>query len=261
MKTFWIILLLLLPLSMIAAEDEGDEKILETIKKIQEEAEEEEEDSDWDDEEDGDDGFCGCLLDACFEIGGELFLEYAIHLLFAPYPYAPSVGYIFSTLDYHDFSNRKVVSLNLASDLSTHFDGTYGNTNRLTAQLTGFQLNVFNQTIFASSVSLETVSINAGLSLLIGSFDLSGFAGAYIVATTGTGYVSAGISSRIFFPARLYLDLYGLYAFVSENTGILHLVGSLNFAIWRFSIGAGYNYNNFLGDAYAGPCLKISFWL
>ena len=73
MKTFWIILLLLLPLSMIAAEDEGD------------------------------DGFCGCLLDACFQIGGELFLEYAIHLRFAPYPYAPSVGYIFSTLDYHDF--------------------------------------------------------------------------------------------------------------------------------------------------------------
>jgi hypothetical protein len=248
---------------MIAADDdeaEGDEKILETIKKIQEEAEEEEEDSGWDDKEDGDNGFCGCLMEACFEIGVELFWEYAIHLRFAPYPYAPSVGYNFSALDYHDFSNQKVACFNLASDLSTHFDGTYGNTNRLTAQLTGAQLNVFNQTIFASSVSLETVSINAGLSLLIGDFDLSGFAGAYIVATTGTGYVSAGISSRIFFPARLYLDLYGLYAFVSEDRGILHLIGSLNFAIWRFSVGAGYNYNNYLGDVYAGPCLKISFW-
>ena len=261
MKALWIILLLLLPLSMIAAEDEGDEKILETIKKIQEEAEEEEEeDSDWDDDDEGD-GLCGCLLDACFEIGGELFWEYAIHIRFAPYPYAPAVGYNFSSLDYHDFGNRKFASFNLASDLSTHFDGTYGNTNRLTAQLTGAQLNVFNQTIFASSISLSTVSINAGLSLLIGDFDLSGFAGAYLVTTTGTGYVSAGISSRIFFPGRLYLDLYSLYAFVSKDTGILHLIGSLNFAIWRFSIGAGYNYSNFVGDVYGGPCLKISFWL
>jgi hypothetical protein len=195
MKAFWIILLLLVPLPMIAADDEeaeGDEKILETIKKIQEEEEEEEEDADWDDEEDGDNGFCGCLLDACFEIGGELFLEYAIHIRFAPYPYAPSVGYNFSALDYHD---------------------------------------------------------------------LSGFAGAYIVTTTGNCFLSVGISSRIFFPGRLYLDLYGLYAFVSENAGILHLIGSLNFAIWRFAIGAGYNYNNYLGDVYADPCLKISFWL
>ena len=42
MKALWIVLLLLLPLSMIAADDEeseGDEKILKTIKKIQEEAE------------------------------------------------------------------------------------------------------------------------------------------------------------------------------------------------------------------------------
>lgn len=269
MKTLWIILLLLLPLSMIAADDgepEGDEKILETIKKIQEEAEEEE-DSDWD-EEDEDDGLCGCLLEGCFELMdsefGELLWEYMLYIRFSPYPYAPSVDYNFSAVDYLESGSRKVTSLQVSSDLSTHFDRTYGNTNRLTAQLSALQLNVFNQTIFASSEVLPVVSVNAGLSLLIGSFDLSGFAGTYLFTRTGDVMASAGLSSRIFFPGGLYLDVYSLYAFVSSSSGILHLITSLNLAVWRFSVGVGYNYNNFGGGddyIYDGPCMKISFWL
>jgi hypothetical protein len=266
MKVLWIIFLLLLPLSMVAAEDdeaEGDEKILETIKKIQEEAEDEE-DSGWDDDDDGCSG-CSLILDGCGDgcgdSGGGLFWDYMIYINFAPYPYAPSVDYYFSEVDYRQFGERKLTSIQVSADLSTHFDGTYGNTNRLTTQLSAVQINVFNQTIFARSVSLSTLSVNAGLSLLVGNFDLSGFAGAYVVTTTGTFLVSGGISSRIFLPGRLYLDLYSLYAYVSENAGILHLIGSLNFAVWRFTIGAGYNFNLFVDDIYAGPCLKISFWL
>jgi len=272
MKALCIILLLLLPLSMIAAEDEeseGDEKILETIKKIQEEAEEEEEDSDWDDDEE-DDGLCGCLLEGCFELldseFGELFWEYMIYISFAPYPYAPSADFNFSSVDYGESASRKIASIQASADLSTHFDRTYGNTNRLTAQLSSLQLNVFNQTIFASSESLSTFSVNAGLSLLIGSFDLSCYGGTYLFAPTGDIMASAGLSSRIFFPGRLYLDVYSLYAFLSSSSGILHLITSLNFAVWRFSVGVGYNYNNFGGGGdddyiYAGPCVKISFWL
>jgi hypothetical protein len=265
MKALWIILLLLLPLSMIAAEDgedEGDEKILETIKKIQEEAEDKDSDQDDDDE----DGCSGCSLflegcgDGCDGLGGELFWDYMSYLSFAPYPYAPSVDYYFSTVDYRQFAERKLTSIQASVDLSTHLDGTYGNINRLTAQLSAVQLNVFNQTIFASTVSLSTLSANAGLSLFIGNFDLTGFVGTYVVTTTGTFLLSGGISTRIFFPGRLYLDLYSLYAFLSENAGILHLIGSLNFAIWRFSVGAGYNFSLFVDEIFAGPCVKISFW-
>jgi len=260
--------LLLLPLSMIAADDgepEGDEKILETIKKIQEEAEEEE-DSDWDDDEE-DSELCGCLLEGCFELMdsefGELFWQYMIYISFAPYPYAPTVDYNFSAVDYRESGSRKFTSIQASTDLSAHFDRTYGNTNRLTAQLSSLQLNVFNQTIFASSESLSTFSVNAGLSLLIGSFDLSCYGGTYLFAPTGDFMASAGLSSRIFFPGGLYLDVYSLYAFVSSSSGILHLITSLNLAVWRFSVGVGYNYNNFGGDdhIYDGPCLKISFWL
>jgi len=62
-------------------------------------------------------------------------------------------------------------------------------------------------------------------------------------------------------PGRLYLDLYSLYAFLNDTIRFVHLAASLNYTLWRFSIGGGYNYNNIVGFVYAGPCLKISFWL
>jgi hypothetical protein len=269
MKFLWIFLLLLLPLCMITAQDqdsEGDDKILETIKKIQEEAEKEAEEEDYDSEDD-EDGCFGCqlLAEGCSSVLdsvlGELLWQYFVSLRFAPYPYAAEAKHPFSSFEYQDFDNQKVTSIQVGADLSTHFDGTYGNSNRLTAQLSALQLNLFNQTIFSSSVSLSALSVNAGLSLLIGGFDLSAFAGTYLVTTTGTFMPSVGLSSRVFLGGGLYLDLYNLYAFLNGRAQFLHLITSLNFAIWRFSIGVGYNYNLIVGDIYSGPCVKISFWL
>jgi hypothetical protein len=39
------------------------------------------------------------------------------------------------------------------------------------------------------------------------------------------------------------------------------VITSLNFPIWRFSVGLGYSYNLIVGDVYSGPCLKVNFWL
>ena len=182
-------------------------------------------------------------------------------LRFAPYPYADAAGYRFSSFEYRDHKNRKVTSVYVSADLSNHLDGTYGNTNLLNAQLSALHLNVFNQTIFASSESLSALSVNAGLSLFIGNFDLNGFAGTYLLTTTGTFMFCTGLSSRIFLPGNLFLDVYNLNAFLNGTVQFLHLLASLNFSVWRFSIGVGYNYNSIVGDVYQGPCLKISFWL
>jgi hypothetical protein len=271
MKTIAIILLLTLavtPLFGDEEESEGDEKIKDTIKKIEEAEKEKEQDSGgWDDDGEEEDG----CSDACFELGcqffgefcldifGEIFWQYAAGIRFAPYPYAEAVDFDFTILAYPGSMYQKIASLQTGADFSMHFDGTYGNTNRLTAQLTGLQLNIFNQTIFSTSESLSFVSCNGGLSLLIGGFDLSGFAGVYIVTTTGDAVFSLGLSSRVFFPRKLYLDVYGLYAFLGE--GILHVITTLNLAIWRFSVGLGYNVNFIVGDVYSGPCLKVNFWL
>lgn len=260
MKAIALIVLLtlaLFPLFADEEESEGDKKIKDTIRKIEEAERERDSGRCKDDEDDADDG----CFDACFDFLDFFlaFLEYASLVRFAPYPYADAVDFDFSTLDYDDLEDYKIAYLQVGTDLSTHFDDTYGNTNRLTAQLSALQLNIFNQTIFSSNESLSFLSVNGGLSLLIRSVDLSGFAGAYFVITTGDAVFSTGLSCRIFFPGRIYLDVYGLYAFLGE--GILHVITSLNLAIWRFSIGLGYNYNQIVGDVYSGPCLKVNFWL
>jgi hypothetical protein len=266
MRVIWIVLLLLVPLSTVSADDqdsEGDEKILETIRKIQEE--EEQEKNYYDDDDDDDCSGCGLLLDGCLELLDAGFAEiiwlYFASLRFAPYPYAAGAGYEFSSLEYRHFEKQKATSVCASADLSYHLDGTYGNVNRLAAQLSALHLNVFNQTIFATSESLSAVSVNAGMSLFIGNFDLNGFAGMYLLTTTGTCMFSTGLSSRIFLPWNLYLDVYSLNAFLNGRVRFVHLLASLNFSIWRFSIGAGYNYNSIVGDIYHGPCLKLSFWL
>ena len=95
---------------------------------------------------------------------------------------------------------RKAVSLQAATDIATHFDGTYGNINRISVQLTTLHANFYNQIIFAGSEWLSATSLNAG-------------------------------------------------------------TASLNYAIWRFSLGVGYNYSRFINSEYSGPSLKICFWL
>jgi hypothetical protein len=35
----------------------------------------------------------------------------------------------------------------------------------------------------------------------------------------------------------------------------------MNCKVWRFSVGAGYNYSLIVGNVFAAPCLKVSFWL
>ena len=260
MKTLWIILLLLLPLSMICAEEEGDDKILDTIKKIQEEAEEEE--SGWDDEEDGDScAGCDIFTDVCFEIFGELFWQYVAALRFAPFPYDEHSLFRYSTMVFEPGEYGKIATLQINTDLSIHFDGTYGNTNRLSAQLSALHFNLFNQTFFSRSASLTNLSLNGGLSLVIGGFHLDAFAGGYKITGIDSFVLSMGLGSRLFLPGRIYVDLYNLNAFLHDRVRFVHVAATLNYTVWRFSVGAGYNYNSIVDDIYAGPCVKVSFWL
>ncbi len=66
---------------------------------------------------------------------------------------------------------------------------------------------------------------------------------------------------QFFLPARFYLDLYNLNAALNGKLQLIHWTASLNYAIWRFSLGAGYNYSRFINSEYSGPSLKICFWL
>jgi hypothetical protein len=266
MKRVLILLFLLLPFFPAAAQEkEGDEKIEDTIRKIEEEEEEEEQQQQTEklrrrpkkNEDSEDDG----LGDLLWDIFWEVFIRYAASIRFAPYPYAPTSDFSFSTVVIEPDTERKFISLQASSDISVHFDDTYGNVNRLSAQLSAFHFNLYQQNIFSRSQSLSFFSVNGGLSILIRCFDLTAFAGAYKVTTTDKLTLSIGWAVRLFLPGKIYLDLYNLYGFLNDVARFRHLILSLNYSIWRFSVGAGYNYNNIVGDVYAGPCLKFSFWL
>jgi len=264
MKLLWIAVLLTLPLSFVMAQEEekdGDEKILETIKRIQEEAEEETEQEDTT-EEDGD-SCSGCQFfgEIFLEIFEELFWDYAWAIRFADYPYAENSDYFHNTSTFRYPREEKAASLQAVTDLSTHFDGTYGNVNRISVQLTTLHANLYNQLIFAGSEWLSVTSLNGGLTLSIQNFLLSCFAGGYKLNVLDNFIFSFGISSQFFLPGRFYLDLYNLNAVLNDKLQLIHWTVSLNYAIWRFSLGVGYNYNQIVGDVYAGPCLKLGFWL
>jgi hypothetical protein len=57
------------------------------------------------------------------------------------------------------------------------------------------------------------------------------------------------------------VGLYNLNAILKQRVLAVHIAASLNLALWRLSIGVGYNYNRIAGDVYKGPGLKVSVWL
>lgn len=266
MKLLWIAVLLIYPLSFAVSQEEekeGDEKIKEAIKQIQEEAEEEaEEDPEREDEYDGD-GCSGCQLffDIFLDIFEEIFWDYAWAIRFAAYPYAENSDYFHNASAFRFPGEEKAVSLQAATDLATHLDGTYGNINRIVFQLTTFHANFYNHIIFASSEWLSVTSLNGGLTLSIQNFLFSCFAGGYKLNVLDNFILSFGISSQFFLPGRMYLDLYNLNAVLNDKLQLIHWTVSLNYAVWRFSVGVGYNYSRFINTEFSGPSLKICFWL
>ena len=129
MRLLWIAVLLTLPLCLVMAQEEekeGDEKIRDTIKQIQEEAEEEsEEETETEEESDGDSCWgCQSFFEIFLDIFGEFFWEYALQIRFADYPYAENSDYFHNTSAFRYPREEKAVSLQAATDLSTHLDGT-----------------------------------------------------------------------------------------------------------------------------------------
>jgi hypothetical protein len=266
MKLLWIAVLLTLPLSFGVSQDqekEGDEKIKDTIKQIQEEAEKAEEGEAETEEESDEDSCSGCQAfgELFLDIFGELFWEYAVSIRFADYPYAENSDYFHNTSAFRYPREEKAISLQAATDLSTHLDGTYGNVNRISFQMTTLHANLYNQFIFASSEWFSVISLNGGLTLSIQNFLLSAFAGGYKLNILDNIILSFGLSSQFFLPGGFYLDLYNLNAVLNYKLNFVHWTVSLNYSFWRFSLGVGYKYSRFINSEYSGPSLKVCFWL
>ncbi len=248
---------------------QGDRKIRDTIdraKEAEERAREKQrsrdeprDESDHDDSRDEHHGFLAAIAEAFFEALFRVTFENAATLRFAAYPYAGG-PYLHNTSTWLLPEERKWASLEIASSVATHLDGTWGVSSRAVAQLAGLHVNAYNLGIFSESQALSVLSANAGITFFVPDFMLSAFAGAYALDALDSTHFSFGFLCQLFLPPRVHLDLYDLNAVIGEEIWS-HWEASVELSLWRFALGAGWRWHSIAGTLYTGPCLRASFWL
>jgi len=251
-----------------SSETEGDEKIRETIERIKEEEEQiEEQEVEKEEADEGDEirfdedegGFLGSFMG---ELMGQIFealLQYSFTVRYAEYPYSASNDYIYNTSSLFYPEERNIFSLQLSTDFAYHFDETYSLINKMNAQISAVHINIFNQFIFSESEWFSIISGNAGLSFFLPNFMLNGYLGFFKLNFLERYLFSYGFSSKLFLLKNIYIDFYNINSTLG-SLRFIHFAFSLNYAIRRFNIGIGYNYNDYAKVRYTGPCLKGSIW-
>ncbi len=259
-----VALVLLTLCGVVAGAGEGDRKIRETI----EEAEEAERRAkkerpkpprETDDEEE-EPGLFGIIARAFFEVLFQAMFENAVTLRFAAYPYSQSSGFVYNTSTFILPEERKWVSVELSADAANHLDGTWGNSNRLVAQLAGLHLNVYNLSVFAETEGFSVLSANAGITLYVPDFMLSGFVGGYTLDVLERAYFSFGFCGQLFLPGRVHLEVFNVNAAIGDQIWS-HWQGTAGVSLGRLSLGAGWHHNIVAGTLYSGPCLRAALWL
>jgi hypothetical protein len=240
---------------------EGDRKIRDTIEKAREAEERARsqrppEPRESEEEDEGEGG----LFSFFFELFFEVMLAHGMSLRFADYPYSPESEFLYNTSAWVLPDETKWLSLQLASDMANHFDGTWGNSNRLALQLSGVHIDVYNLQIFGESEWLSLLSVNGGLTFFVPSFLLSGFIGAYKLDVLEDTYLSFGFLCQVFLKPRLHLEVFNLNAAIGDQVWS-HWQATAGLSLSRFSLGGGWHYNRIAGTVYSGPCLRGGFWL
>lgn len=251
--------------ALLVGAAEGDRKIRDTIENA-EEAEERARkerrrpppDAGEDDEEEP--GLLGAIARAFFEVFFHVMFENAATLRFAAYPYAQPGRYFYNTSTFILPDERKWMSLELSADAVNHLDGTWGNSNRLVAQLAGLHVNVCNLSVFAETEGFSVLSVNAGITFYVPGFMLSGFAGGYALDALESTWVSFGFLGQLFLPGKVHVEVFNLNAAIGDEIWS-HWQAAAGVSLWRLSLGAGWHHNMIAGTVYSGPCLRAAFWL
>jgi hypothetical protein len=240
----------------------GEDKIKDMKERInEEEAEEEQYQEDGaagvqEDEDGEEDCFFASLLFEVFRI----LLMYSFTARFAEYPYSPNDDFNFnvSSLKYPD--EHKIANLQLSVDTSYLQQSTWGVSSKFCGHLAAINFNGLYQYIFSGGEDFYIRSLNGGLSFILPGVLLNGFIGVFEHEYVDPKLMSFGLSTQIYLPFNLILDIYNLNAYY-HSLGFHHLSAMLKYAMWRVNIGVGYNYNEYAGVIFEGPMIKVSFWL
>lgn len=263
-KSLAVALVLLALCGIAAGAAEGDRKIRDTIEEAEEaeerarkerrrpprEAEEDEEEP----------GLFGLIARAFFEAFFHVVFENGVALRFAAYPYSRSSPFIYNTSTLIFPDERKWVSVELSADAASHLDGTWGNCNRLVAQLAGLHVNFYNLSVFAQTEGFSVLSANAGITFYVPNLMLSGFVGGYTLDVLENAYLSFGFSSQLFLPGRVHIEVFNVNAAIGDEVWS-HWEATAGLSLRRLSLGAGWHHNSIAGALYSGPCLRAALWL
>ncbi len=191
------------------------------------------------------------------------FSGYFIDVRYDDYPYANSSDFNFRSPENRSTPSNKIAFL--YSSVETSYLGkdirdNYGATVKLSGNIYSLHLNYFYQRIFSSEESMAFYSVNGGISFALQNLTLTPFLGAFYIESLEKARFSYGANLQVFLPANYIIDLYTLnssYGSLNFN----NFSASLNYAFYRFNIGAGFNYNNYAGVNFSGPLAKLSVWL
>jgi hypothetical protein len=261
----------------------GDDKIDEIQKRIDEEkARQKKEKEQNQEEDDGEESSClSGLFEGCLEglfnsdsysdqrdtdqgSGGCEFSLLDFSLLeafsYAPFPYAGDWGNDIVRCRNTGKANNKWGFLTASVAGSYLFENTKSLTTLLEANFFIIHMNGFYQYTMAESKSMNIFSINGGISIPLQSVLFNFFCGFFNYDYIGSPRFSFGVSTKIFLPANLYLDIYNTNSFFG-SLGFHILNASLNLAFRRLSVGAGYRFHSYAGVIFQGPELKLSVWI
>ena len=207
------------------------------------------------DQQDTDQGSGGCELD-CSLLDFSLLEAFS----YAPFPYAGDWGNDIVRCKNTGNAKTKWGFLTASVAGSYLFENTKSLTTLLEANFFIIHMNGFYQFTMAESKTMNIFSINGGISFPLQSALVNCFCGFFAYDYIGSPRFSFGVSTKIFLPANLYLDIYNTNAFFG-SLGFYILNASLNLALRRFTVGAGYRFHSYAGVIFQGPELKLSVWI
>jgi len=179
---------------------------------------------------------------------------------YAPFPYAGDWGNDIVRCNNTGNANHKWGFLTASVAGSYLFENTKSLTTLLEANFFIIHMNGFYQYTMAESKTMNIFSINGGISIPLQSVLFNFFCGFFNYDYIGSPLFSFGVSTKIFLPANLYLDIHNTNAFFG-SLGFHILNASLNFALRRLTVGAGYRFHSYAGVIFQGPELKLSVWI
>ena len=215
---------------------------------------------DWDDSDDSDNTIYVWGNDS---ESGSLFEDWGL-IQYSEFPYSDNKYPYFSSFDNDKNvpTTDKYFCFNFMADV-TLFGDTTG--MKVQGRANALMMHINAESDFyitrKSGDNFSIISAHVGFNLLnLPGFSLAGYIGMMQHSSIETPLLSCGGGFTAFVGYGLNIDAYSRIGFF-ESLYFVSVNGSINWSINRFTIGIGYEYNNYAGILFTGPSVRLGIWL